>query len=66
MPLTVEMRAFTQSDEELRAVSVGTLVGHTKETLGIEWPSEIFVGKGTTVYGFAASTITFGKVWEGW
>lgn len=59
------MSTFTQGDEELGAIRVGSPVGHTEEGLGIEGSCEVFVREGATIDRFATRAVEFREIYGG-
>lgn len=58
----VEPRGDNSGDEELRAVGVGSGVGHGQQTGAVVGELEVLVGELLTIDGFSTSAITTGEV----
>lgn len=60
--LTVQPGARNGGDEELRAVGVGTSIGHRQQTGLVMSLVEVLIGESSTVDGLSSSTIKVGEV----
>lgn len=60
--LAVEPRGNDSGDEELRAVGVGTGVGHGEEERSVVTELEVLVGELVAVDGLAASAVVVGEL----
>jgi len=60
--LSIEPRAFNESQEELRAVGVGTGIGHGQKTRSGVLNIEVFILEFSTIDGFTTSTVASSEI----
>lgn len=62
MRRTIQMRALSESNEELRSIGIRPFIRHAQQSFRIQGTGEILVDESTAVDGLAASATAFREI----